>query len=93
MSVEEQFYLVYPFVLILGRRYLLGVSYRNRPTFFLDSGYGGSGLAYNKVSFQNSLQRLVDCFPDRRFILVEDIPVGAELSISNAARAMHIQNV
>jgi hypothetical protein len=59
----------------------------------LDSGYDGSGLAYNKVSFQNSLQRLVDCFPDRRFILVEDIPVGAELSISNAARAMHIQNV
>ncbi|HET7448137.1 MAG TPA: SGNH hydrolase domain-containing protein [Methyloceanibacter sp.] len=51
-------------------------------------------LAYNnKVSFQNSLQRLVDAFPDRRFILVEDIPVGAELSISNAARAMHIQNV
>jgi hypothetical protein len=93
LSVEEQFYLVYPFVLILGRRCLLGVSYRNRPTFFLDSGYDGSGLAYNKVSFQNSLQRLVDCFPDRRFILVEDIPVGAELSISNAARAMHIQNV
>jgi SGNH domain (fused to AT3 domains)/Acyltransferase family len=47
----------------------LGISYRNRPTVFSDSGYDGSGLAYNKVSFQNSLQRLVDAFPDRRFVL------------------------
>ena len=68
-----------------------GQSYRKKPRIYLDDDYDGSGLAYNKVSFQHGLQRLVDAFPDRRFIIVEDVPVG--LKFRYAYRAMHIQNV
>ena len=68
-----------------------GESYRKKPRIYLDDDYDGSGLAYNKVSFQHGLQRLVDAFPDRRFIIVEDVPVG--LKFRYAFRAMHIQNV
>ena len=68
-----------------------GRSYRKKPRVYPDDDYDGSGLAYNKVSFQHGLQRLIDAFPDRRFIIVEDIPVGLEFRY--ALRAMHIQNV
>jgi hypothetical protein len=53
-----------------------GKSYRHKPTVFPDKDYDGSGIAYNNISFQHGLQRLIDAFPDRRFIIVEDIPVG-----------------
>ncbi len=68
-----------------------GQSYRKRPRIFPDDDYDGSGLAYNKVSFEHGLQRLVDAFPDRRFIIVEDVPVGVNLRY--ALRAIHLQNV
>ena len=54
-----------------------GQSYRKKPHIFPDDDYDGSGLAYNKVSFQHGFQRLVDAFPDRRFLLVEDVPIGS----------------
>jgi peptidoglycan/LPS O-acetylase OafA/YrhL len=57
---------------------------------FVDD-YDGSGVAYNKGSFQRGLQRLVDSFPDRRFLLVEDVPIGSEFS--NAPRAIHMQSL
>ncbi len=68
-----------------------GQSYRKKPRIYPDDDYDGSGLAYNKISFQHGLQRLVDDFPDRRFIIVEDVPGGPEFRY--AFRAMHIQNV
>ena len=68
-----------------------GQSYRKEPHIFADDDYDGSGLAYNKVSFQRGLQRLVDAFPDRRFLLVEDVPIGSEFS--NLPRAIHMQSL
>ena len=68
-----------------------GQSYRKGPHIFRDDDYDGSGVAYNKVSFQRGLQRLVDSFPDRRFLLVEDVPIGSEFS--NAPRAIHMQSL
>ena len=68
-----------------------GQSYRKENHIFPDDEYDGSGLAYNKVSFQHGLQRLVDAFPDRRFVIVEDVPIGFEFR--NAVRAIHIHDV
>jgi hypothetical protein len=68
-----------------------GQSYRKEPRIYFDDGYDGSQLAYNKVSFEHGLRRLVDAFPDRRFIIVEDVPVGFRFHY--VFRALHIQNV
>jgi hypothetical protein len=80
-------------VVLVGywQRQATGESYRKEPRIFSDDDYDGSGLAYNKISFQRGLQRLVDTFPDRRFIIVEDVPVGLEFRY--AFRALHVQNV
>ena len=70
-----------------------GEGYERPPHVFRDNGYDGSGLAYNKISLKHGLQSLVDAFPDRRFVIVEDVPVGAEFDVAYAARAMHIQAI
>jgi len=63
------------------------------PRIYKDDQYDGSGLAYNKISFERGLRRLVEMFPDRKFVIVEDVPTGPELEVAMAARALHIRDV
>lgn len=71
-----------------------GGSYRRKVrAVFRDDQYDGSGFAYNTVSFRRGIQQLVDKFPDRNFLLVEDFPVGRELSIAQARRKFYLQQL
>jgi peptidoglycan/LPS O-acetylase OafA/YrhL len=63
-----------------------GESYRHRGHVFTDSGYDGSGAAYNPASFRAGLERLLTMFPDRKFAIVEDIPSGWSSDIAYAQR-------
>jgi peptidoglycan/LPS O-acetylase OafA/YrhL len=70
-----------------------GISYHDQPTIYRDEEYDGSGLNYDGISFQHGLQNLIGAFPDRRFIIIEDVPVGPQLEISRAKRALHVQRI
>ena len=63
------------------------------PKLFKDDRYDGSGLAYNKVSFRRGLEKLINTFPGRQFVIVEDVPWGPEFAIANLARALHFREV
>jgi hypothetical protein len=64
-----------------------GQSYRmDHSVLFRDDGYDGSGLEYNRVSFQRGLRKLLEMFPDRKFALIEDTPAGWNLDANFAAR-------
>jgi peptidoglycan/LPS O-acetylase OafA/YrhL len=66
-----------------------GRSYREPLRLYFDDGYDGSGAAYNPVAFRRGLERLVAAFPDRRFILLDDIPTGEALSPAQHARQVY----
>ncbi|QAY75112.1 acyltransferase family protein [Sphingosinicella sp. BN140058] len=66
-----------------------GRSYREPLNLYYDADYDGSGAAYNVVAFRNGLERLVTQFPERRFILLDDIPTGEALSPLHRARQIH----
>jgi hypothetical protein len=67
-----------------------GRSYKDKPRIDVDEGYDGSGAAYTPIAFRHSLERLVGAFPNRRFILLDDIPTGKELSLREYARIMYV---
>ncbi len=71
-------------------RHVTGQSYRAPMRIFVDEKYDGSGAAYNPVSFSRALIRLAATFPDRRFVLLDDIPSGNGLSLREHARALHV---
>jgi hypothetical protein len=66
-----------------------GRSYRHVLRVDVDGGYDGSGAAYNPIAFHHALDRLVKMFPDRRFILLDDIPTGSALSMREYARVLY----
>lgn len=70
-----------------------GGSYNKSPRIFKDEQYDGSGLPYNKISFERGLKRLVEMFPERQFVIVEDVPTGHDLEIAIAARVLHIRDM
>lgn len=58
---------------------------------FRDAEYDGSGRAYNRVSVERGLQRLLKAFPDHyTFALLEDVPNGISLDPVAAVRLAHI---
>ena len=64
-----------------------GQSYRNPSQMvFVDAQYDGSGAAYDPKALHNGLARLVSAFPARHFILLDDVPTGDQLSLSEYAR-------
>jgi peptidoglycan/LPS O-acetylase OafA/YrhL len=71
-------------------RHVTGQSYRAATRILIDEEYEGSGAAYNPVSFRRALTKLVTSFPDRRFVLLDDIPSGYGLSLREHARTMHV---
>ena len=50
-------------------------------------------MNYDRISFQHALQNLVGAFPDRRFIIIDDVPVGPQLEISLSKPALHVQRI
>jgi len=66
-----------------------GRSYKDPTRIDIDEGYDGSGAAYTPIAFRHSLERLLMAFPERRFLLLDDIPAGEELSLREYARVLH----
>jgi hypothetical protein len=58
-------------------------TYRNLGTVFADDSYDGSGMAYNPKALQHALGRLAEHYPDRSFVLLDDVPSGRELYAKN----------
>jgi len=67
-----------------------GSTVRYKRIEFRDADYDGSGTAYNKVSLHRGLTRLVEMFPDRRFVLIEAVPTSHRFDPSAAARLIHL---
>jgi hypothetical protein len=54
-----------------------------------DAQYDGSGAAYNPIALRHGLERLVDDFPNRRFVFLDDTPSGDALSGFDYIRAVY----
>jgi len=69
-------------------RYATGISYREADAIWQDDDCNfGLGRECNELSFQRSLTRLVENFPDRRFIFLDDVPTGWALHPNSYFRA------
>jgi hypothetical protein len=66
-----------------------GRSYKRELEVVVDEGYDGSGAAYNPIAFRRALERFVKAFPDRRFILLDDVPAGEALDLREYARVLY----
>jgi peptidoglycan/LPS O-acetylase OafA/YrhL len=66
-----------------------GRSYRGELRLAVDEGYDGSGAAYTPIALRHALDRFVKSFPDRRFILLDDIPTGKELDLREYVRVLY----
>ncbi len=67
---------------------MTGQSYRHEGRIWQDAAYDGSGTAYNPKATIRGLTALANIFPDRRFVLFDDIPVGDELDLRTHARLL-----
>lgn len=65
-----------------------GASYRNAPEIDVDDSYDGSGAAYDPIAFRHSLGRLAAMFPDRQFVIIDDVPSGTDLDLQQYARVL-----
>ncbi|MCB1419723.1 MAG: acyltransferase [Notoacmeibacter sp.] len=63
-----------------------GDSFRHKGTVWFDDGYDGTGTAYNATATRNGLTRLFQAFPERRFILLDDVASGTALDLKSQAR-------
>jgi len=63
-------------------------TYRHTGTIFADAQYDGTGLAYNPKALRHALDRLVERFPDRRFVFLDDAPSGRDIFVKHYVRAM-----
>lgn len=64
----------------------IGDSYRDEPALYVDADYDGSGLAYNPGSFDRSLERLTAALPDRKIVLLDDVPASPLLDVKTWVR-------
>lgn len=53
---------------------------------FADDDYDGSGRAYNPVALQRGMARLARLFPEKYFILLDDVPTGLPLHAPASVR-------
>jgi hypothetical protein len=65
-----------------------GRSYRNAPEIDADEAYDGSGPAYDPIAFRRALDRLIEMFPHRNFVILDDVPSGPELDLQQYARSI-----
>ncbi len=56
-----------------------GYSFRGGGHTFRDEHYDGTRTRYNATAMKNGLSRLAQTFPDRRFIILDDVPSGHEM--------------
>ncbi len=70
-------------------QYSTGGNYRSRPRIYTDEGYDGSGAAYNPIAFHHALERFIKGFPDRNFIILDDVPTGEALHPREYARVLY----
>jgi peptidoglycan/LPS O-acetylase OafA/YrhL len=66
-----------------------GRSYRNVQEVEVDDSYDGSGTAYNPIALRHALNRLVEMFPDREFVVVDDVPSGSAIDLKEYARTIY----
>lgn len=74
------------YVAAFWQQQVTGESYRDTPQIQVDDEYDGSGTAYNPISFDRALDRLVAMFPDREFVFLDDNPAGFDLDLQAYAR-------
>ncbi len=67
---------------------ITGASYRHDGGVWTDAGYDGSGMAYNRKSFHDGMAALAKAFPDRLFVLLDDVPSGDALDLRTHARTL-----
>ncbi|WP_161555723.1 SGNH hydrolase domain-containing protein [Mangrovicoccus ximenensis] len=70
-----------------------GSTYRHSGDVWTDADYDGSGTAYNPVAMANGLARLAGMFPDRQFVLLDDVPTGHMQDLRTAVRAIRFGHV
>lgn len=63
-------------------------TYRHQGTIFADDKYDGSGIAYDPIALRNALVRLFEMFPDRHFVILDDVPSGREIYIKHHLRGL-----
>lgn len=64
------------------------VTYRHKGTQFTDDRYDGRGFAYNPVALRHALDRLAERYPDRRIVLIDDVPSGNEIFVKHFIRGL-----
>ncbi|SFM16787.1 acyltransferase family protein [Shimia aestuarii] len=67
---------------------LTGYTYRHQGGIWVDDEYDGSGAEYNKSAVEHGMARLARLFPDRKIILLDDVPTGSALHIRDQLRRM-----
>ncbi|MBE9640364.1 acyltransferase family protein [Salipiger mangrovisoli] len=67
-----------------------GATYRHQGDVWLDAEYDGSLTDYNPKAVKRGLERLASRFPDRRFILLDDVPSGSDLHVREQLRHMKL---
>ena len=65
---------------------LTGYTYRHNGNIWVDDGYDGSGTAYNPIATRNGLLRLAAALPDRKIVLLDDVPTGEALHMPTQLR-------
>ena len=59
---------------------------------WVDEDYEGSGTSYNATATRNGLARLAIRFPERRIILLDDVPSGAALYMRDNLRRLRFDD-
>ena len=67
---------------------MTGYTYRHEGDVWKDAGYDGTGSAYNKTATVNGIRRLAEQLPDRRIILLDDVPSGEQLHLRSNIRLL-----
>ena len=68
-----------------------GHTYRHTGHVLVDDDYDGTGAAYNAKATRNGLIMLAKRFPDRQFILLDDVPAGDALHVRSQLRLMKFE--
>lgn len=67
---------------------MTGYSYRHEGDIWKDSGYDGNGSAYNAEATLNGLRKLAKRLPNKRIVLLDDIPTGSALDVKTQIRRL-----
>lgn len=71
---------------------MTGYTYRHNGDVWVDEDYEGSGTSYNATATRNGLARLAIRFPERRIILLDDVPSGAALYMRDNLRRLRFDD-